>query len=214
MVGLDNRNRTLRVPFQITKRGNFKRRGDGYQLEGHFEEKMWTITKGSPLLSCHPLFSNEATWLNSFCSGYMLQPAQQVGIKSVRHTVWEKETRDRIKGLKMGPGGSRPLRSRALFLGATSLLFSVLATRKYLLCYDEISLLCPWSRLPFYWLLQTIFIIFLYKGFQLAGGHRPAYALGKHLGVCTSSVLNLCLTRRSKVHTMFFLSLAGHADPN
>ena len=150
MVGLDNRNRTLRVSFQITKRGNFKRRGDGYQLEGHFEEKMWTITKGSPLLSCHPLFSNEATWLNSFCSGYMLQPAQQVGIKSVRHTVWEKETRDRIKGLKMGPGGSRPLRSRALFLGATSLLFSVLATRKYLLCYDEISLLCFLSRLPSY----------------------------------------------------------------
>ena len=61
MVGLDNRNRTLRVPFQITERGNFKRRCDGYQLEGHFEEKMWTITKGSPLLSCHPLFSNEAT---------------------------------------------------------------------------------------------------------------------------------------------------------
>ena len=37
----------------------------------------------------------------------------------------------------------------------------------------------------------TIFVVFLYKGYHLAGGHRPAYALGKHLSVCTSSVLNL-----------------------
>ena len=50
----------------------------------------------------------------------------------------------------MGLGDSRPLGSRALFLGATSLLFSVLAHRKYLLCYDKISLLCPWSGLSFY----------------------------------------------------------------
>ena len=64
-----------------------------------------------------------------------LRPAQQVGIESGRHTVWEKETRDRIKVLKMGLGNSRPLGSRALFLGATSLLFSILACRKYLFCY-------------------------------------------------------------------------------
>ena len=58
----------------------------------------------------------------------MLWPAQQVGIESGQRTVWEKGTRDRIKGLKMGPRDSRPLGSRALFLRATSLLFSVLAT--------------------------------------------------------------------------------------
>ena len=34
----------------------------------------------------------------------MLWPAQQVGIESGQHTVWEKETRDRIEVLKMGPG--------------------------------------------------------------------------------------------------------------
>ena len=78
-----------------------------------------------------------------------LRPAQQVGIESGRHTVWEKETRDRIKVLKMGPGNST-LGSRALFLRATSLLFSVLASRKYLLCHDDVSLLCPQSRRPFY----------------------------------------------------------------
>ena len=33
--------------------------------------------------------------------------------------VWEKETRDRVKVLKMELGNSRPLGSRALFLGAT-----------------------------------------------------------------------------------------------
>ena len=82
-----------------------------------------------------------------------LCPAQQLGIERGQRTVWEKETRDRIKVLKMGLGDSRPLGSRTLFLGATSLLFSVLASRKYLLCYNDVSLLCPWSRLPFYRLL-------------------------------------------------------------
>ena len=81
---------------------------------------------------------------------HLLQPAQQVGIEGGLHTVWEKETRDRIKALKMVSGDSRPLGSRALLLGATSLLFSVLASRKYLLYYNEVSLLCPLSRLPFY----------------------------------------------------------------
>ena len=32
---------------------------------------------------------------------------------------------------------------------------------------------------------------FFYKRYHPAGGHRSAYALGKHLSVCTSSVLNL-----------------------
>ena len=50
--------------------------------------------------------------------GKMLWPAQQVGIESGQRTVWEKGTRDRIKGLKMGPRDSRPLGSRALFLRA------------------------------------------------------------------------------------------------
>ena len=121
----------------------------------------------------------------------VLQPAQQVGIKSGQWTVWKKETRDRIKVLKMGLGDSRPLGSRALFLGATSLLFSVLAHREYLLCYDKISLLCPWSCFPFCGLLWTIFVIFLYKGYYPAGGHKPAYAFGKHLGVCTSNILHV-----------------------
>ena len=82
--------------------------------------------------------------------GQVLRSVQQVGIKNGQRTVWEKGTRDRIRVLKMGPGNSRPLGSRALFLGATSFLFSVLASRKYLLCYDEVSLLCPRSHLPFY----------------------------------------------------------------
>ena len=50
-----------------------------------------------------------------------------------------------------------------LFLKVTSLLLSVLACRKYLLCHNKISLLCPWSHLSFYCLLWTIFVMFLYK---------------------------------------------------
>ena len=52
------------------------------------------------------------------------------GLKVVDAQFGEKENRDRMKVLKMGPGDSRPLGSRALFLGAPSRLFSVLATER------------------------------------------------------------------------------------
>ena len=45
----------------------------------------------------------EVGWI---INGVVLRPAQQVGIESGRYTVWEKETRDRIKALKMGLGDS------------------------------------------------------------------------------------------------------------
>ena len=70
-------------------------------------------------------FTFRETQINVDICGCVLRPAQQVGIKSGQRMVWEKETRDRIKVLKMGPGDSRPLGSRALFLRATSLLFSL-----------------------------------------------------------------------------------------
>ena len=41
---------------------------------------------------------------SSACVRELLRPAQQVGIESGQCTVWEKETRDRIKVLKMGRG--------------------------------------------------------------------------------------------------------------
>ena len=137
-------------------------------------------TPGFPVLHCFPEFAQiHAHWVSddiqpshplsspsppvlilsqpqSLSSEWVLWPAQLVGIKSGWCTVWgKKKPRDRIKVLKMGLGDSRPLGSRTLFLGATSLLFSVLASRKYLLCYDEVSLQCPWSHLPFYWLLKV-----------------------------------------------------------
>lgn len=73
----------------------------------------------------------------------VLCPAQQVGIESCRCTVWKKEIRDRIKVSKIEQGDSRTLGSRALFFGDRSLLFSVLAYRKYLMCYDKISPVSP-----------------------------------------------------------------------
>ena len=146
----------------------------------------------TPAVCCYQSPCSSATLLGEWKSRPALwSDAAASAAGRNRHTVWEKETRDRMKALKMGLGDSRPLESSALFLRATSLLFSVLASRKYLLCYNEVSLPCPRSCLPFYWLLQTIFVLFLYKGYHLAGGHRPAYALGKHLGVYTRSILNL-----------------------
>ena len=70
-------------------------------------------------------FMFRETEINVDICGCVLWPAQQVGIESGRRTVWDKETRDMIKLLKMGPGDLRPLGSRALFLRATSLLFSL-----------------------------------------------------------------------------------------
>ena len=56
--------------------------------------------------SCwYPFYSNLTDFL-------ALQPARQVGIKNGRRTVWKKETRDRIKVLKMELGDSRPIRSK------------------------------------------------------------------------------------------------------
>ena len=101
-----------------------------------------------------------------------------------------KTKRDRIKVLKMGPWDSRPLGSRALFLGATSLLFSVLASRKDR-CASMKSASCVPGHLSHFIDYFKLSVVFLYKGYRLAGGHRPAYALGKHRGVCTSSALNL-----------------------
>ena len=43
----------------------------------------------------------EVGWI---INGEVLRPAQEVGIESGRHTVWEKETKDRIK-VKDGAGG-------------------------------------------------------------------------------------------------------------
>ena len=143
-------------------------------------------TQSFPVLHCFPEFAQiHAHWVSddiqpshplsspsppvlilsqpqSLSSEWVLWPAQLVGIKSGWCTVWgKKKPRDRIKVLKMGLGDSRPLGSRTLFLGATSLLFSVLASRN--ICYatmksascfpDEVSLLCPQSHLPFYRLL-------------------------------------------------------------
>ena len=56
-----------------------------------------------------PVFTENLSTLCTVLRNGLLRPAQQVGIESGRHTVWEKETRDRIKVLKMGPGDSRPL---------------------------------------------------------------------------------------------------------
>ena len=111
----------------------------------------------------------------------------------VDSTVWEKETRDRIKVLKMGPVDSRPLGSRAMFLRAISLLFSIFLQAESICCATVKSASGVCSHVShFIDYFLTIFVIFLYKGYHLAGDHRPAYALGKHLGVCTSSILNLC----------------------
>ena len=56
-------------------------------------------------------------------------------------------------------------------------------------------------------------IIFLYKGYHLVGGHRPAYALGKHLSVCTSSVLNLRWPSIPKSTVCFSLAKQGMTIP-
>ena len=122
--------------------------------------------------------------------------AQHIGLKSGWHTVWGKETRDRIEDLKMGMENSRPSESRALFFRDTSLLFSVLACRKYLLCHNKINLLCPWSHLSFYWLFWAVFVMFLYK---IIGPNMP----WENILVCAEAAFWTFTDQHFKVHTLF-----------
>ena len=127
--------------------------------KGHFQRPHPTHLQDRVLLF-RLQFCSRWSFTFELCVGHhLLQPAQQVGMESGRCTVWEKETGDRMKVLKMGLGDSRPLGSRALLLGAESHLFSFLASRKYLLCYDRVSLLCPRhvSRFTDYFKLSLLF---------------------------------------------------------
>ena len=124
------------------------------------------------------------------CWAPLLQPAQQVGMESGQRTVWKKETRDRIKVLKMRPGtqdllGQEPCSSEPHH----SYLVSWQA--QSICCATMKSASCVPSHISHFIDYFKLSVIFLYKGYHLAGGHRPAYALGKHLSVCTSNVLNL-----------------------
>ena len=143
----------------------------------------------------------------------MLQPAQQVGIESGQHTVWEKETRDRIKVLKMGPGHSDLLDQEPYPLEPHH--FYLVSWHTECICFAMTkSASCVTGHFSHFIDYFELSAIFLYKRYHPVGAHRPTYALRKHLGVCTSSVLNLVLIRCSKAHTMFFLSLVGHDNPN
>ena len=91
-----------------------------YSLKWYFYPKLKLSQGGEKIFNPEYTHSCPAPGKDSLaCVRELLRPAQQVGIESGQHTVWEKETRDRIKVLKMGLGYSRPLGSRALFLGAT-----------------------------------------------------------------------------------------------
>ena len=111
--------------------------------------KMWYIYTHNGLLV---MKMNEILPFPTMCMdlGCCGQRNSRQGLKVVNTQFGKKELETELRFLKMGPGDSRRLGSRALLLRAISLLFSVLASRKYLLCYNEVSLLCPRSHLPFY----------------------------------------------------------------
>ena len=101
----------------------------------------------------------------------------------------------------MGLGHSRPLGSRALLLRATSLLFSILESRKYLLCYNEINLLVPGhlSHFTDYFKLSLLFsctraITYL----EVIDPHM----LWENI-LLPKQCSELVLTWRFKVHTVF-----------
>ena len=94
----------------------------------------------------------------------------------------------------MGLRDSRPLGSRALFLGATSFLFSVLATES-ICCATMKSASCVPGHVSHFIDYFKLSLLFSFtRGFvELEGiDLHMENILGKHLGVCTSSDLNLC----------------------
>ena len=129
------------------------------------------------------------------------------------HAVWEKATRDRIKVLKMGLGNSRPRGSRALLLGATSLLFSVLASRKDLCVMMESATCVPGHVSHFTGYFKLSFL------FSCARAITWLEAMDPHMPwenvVCTQAECWTCTDQAFQgPHYVFFLSLAGHDNPN
>ena len=128
------------------------------------------------------------------------------------NTVWEKATGDRIKVLKMGPGTQDLLLgSRALFLGAASLLFSVLAHRKHLVLrwsWPPVSLVTP----PILLITLNCLCYFRVQGLSLLEIIDPHIPWGNL--VCAQAVCWTCADQAFQgPHDVFFLSLAGHDDP-
>lgn len=101
---------------------------------------------------------------------------QQLGIEVVNAQFWKKET-DRIKVLKMGTSDSS-------YLGSSPVPQSL--HRFYLVSWQAESVCCVTMKsashshsLGLLWaatLLFIIFVIFLYRSYHLAVGHRPTYA--------------------------------------
>ena len=103
----------------------------------------------------------------------------------------EKETRDRIKVLKMGLGDSRPLGQEPCCLELHH--FHLASWQAESICCVTLkSASCvPGHVSHFIDYFKLSLLVSCTRGCHLAGGHRPAYALGEHLGVYTSNVLNL-----------------------
>ena len=76
-----------------------------YSLKWYFYPKLKLSQGGEKIFNPEYTHSCPAPGKDSLaCVRELLRPAQQVGIESGQHTVWEKETRDRIKVLQMGQG--------------------------------------------------------------------------------------------------------------
>ena len=115
----------------------------------------------------------------------LLQPAQQVGIKSDWRTVWEKETRDRIKVLKDGTGRLKTSWVKSPVPQSHITFTECLGKQK-------VSVVLQWSHQPPVSPVTSPILLITLNHLCYFLVHRPAYALGKHLRVYTSSVLNLC----------------------
>ena len=71
------------------------------------ETYQWGFSEASQpsqvLRRCIVTFAHSCLLLLPHAGCHLLRPAQQVWIESGGCTLWEKDTRDRIKVLKMGP---------------------------------------------------------------------------------------------------------------
>ena len=163
----------------------------------------------------HLLFSFQSfslRWWKCSKDNGVLQPVQQVGIGSGRRIVWEKETRDRIQVWMMGPGDSRTLGSRACSLELHD--FYLVSWQAESICWATMKSASDVPGHVSHFIDYTIFVIFLYKGYRLAGV-IDSYMPWENISVCAQTVFWTCAdpAQGSKVHTTFFLSLAGYDDP-
>ena len=149
------------------------------------------MVSGWPFLSLHVIHLNYSRYrVQYLASGDLGSDSDSISYKrgtleQCTNVSWEKETRDRIKVLKDGTGRLKTSWVKSPVPQSHITFTECLGKQK-------VSVVLQWSHQPPVSPVTSPILLVTLNHLCYFLVHRPAYALGKHLRVYTSSVLNLC----------------------